>query len=96
MTARRSRTACPTIPTIALANGQNAKEGIPAQTNPEALTAAGYKAHFDGMTLKGRQKPGGTAQYKVAGGATVGFGRNLRGNTFLRTEKTYRDLYLVA
>lgn len=49
---------------------------------------------FDGKSLKGWKKVGGTGKYKVEDGCIVGFGKNIRGNTFLRTEKTYRDFEL--
>lgn len=50
---------------------------------------------FDGKTLTGWKKVGGTGQYKVEDGCIVGFGENVRGNTFLRTEKEYGDFDLT-
>lgn len=50
---------------------------------------------FDGKTLKGWKSVGGNGQYKVEDGCIVGFGKNIRGNTFLRTEKTYGDFELT-
>ena len=49
---------------------------------------------FDGKTLKGWKTVGGNGQYKVEDGCIVGFGKNVKGNTFLRTEKTYGDYEL--
>jgi hypothetical protein len=50
---------------------------------------------FDGKTLKGWKTVGGNGQYKVEDGCIVGFGKNVKGNTFLRTEKTYGDYELT-
>jgi len=50
---------------------------------------------FDGKTLKGWKIVGGNGQYKVEDGSIVGFGKNVSGNTFLRTEKTYGDFELT-
>jgi hypothetical protein len=51
---------------------------------------------FDGKTLKGWKKVGGTGQFKVEDGCIVGFGKNAKkGNTFLRTEQTYGDFELT-
>lgn len=50
---------------------------------------------FDGKTLKGWNKVGGNGLYKVEDGCIVGYGKNVRGNTFLRTEKTYGDFELT-
>ncbi|GAA5496492.1 hypothetical protein Rhal01_02676 [Rubritalea halochordaticola] len=46
---------------------------------------------FDGKTLNGWKKVGGTGEFKVEDGCIVGFGKNVRGNTFLRTVKEYGD-----
>ncbi len=50
---------------------------------------------FDGKTLKGWKKVGGTGEYKVEDACIVGFGKNVKGNTFLITEKTYGDFELT-
>ena len=50
---------------------------------------------FDGKTLKGWKKVGGTGEYKVEDGCILGYGKNVKGNTFLRTEKTYGDFELT-
>lgn len=44
---------------------------------------------FDGKTLEGWKKVNGTGKFKVEDGAIVGYGKNIKGNTFLRTEKEY-------
>jgi hypothetical protein len=67
----------------------------PPEADPARLTADGYRPLFDGKSLKGWEKVGGTGEYEVANNAIVGFGKNIRGNTFLRTRKTYSDFILV-
>lgn len=57
------------------------------------LTAAeeGFIPLFNGKDLSGWKKVNGTGQFKVEDDAIVGFGEKIKGNTFLRTEKTYKD-----
>lgn len=50
---------------------------------------------FNGKDLTGWKIVGGNGQYKVEDGAIVGFGENIKGNTFLRTEKLYKDFELT-
>lgn len=50
---------------------------------------------FNGKDLTGWKPVGGNGQYKVEDGAIVGFGENVKGNTFLRTEKTFTDFELT-
>ena len=50
---------------------------------------------FNGKDLTGWKIVGGNGQYKVEDGCIVGFGENVKGNTFLRTEKTYTDFELT-
>ena len=50
---------------------------------------------FDGKTLDGWKSVGGNGQFKVEDGCIVGFGENIGGNTFLRTEKVYGDFELT-
>jgi hypothetical protein len=50
---------------------------------------------FNGKDLTGWKIVGGNGQYKVEDGCIVGFGENIKGNTFLRTEKTYTDFELT-
>ena len=54
----------------------------------------GFVPLFDGKTLNGWHSVGGTGQYKVENGMIVGFGENIKGNTFLRTDRTYQDFDL--
>lgn len=91
LTALLTLTAAPTRGDQGKAN----KAAIPAKADPNALTEAGYTALFDGKTLRGWRKVGGTGQFKPENGAIVGFGRNIRGNTFLRTEKSYADFVFI-
>lgn len=46
---------------------------------------------FNGKDLTGWKVVGGNGQFKVEDGCIVGYGKNIKGNTFLRTEKTYTD-----
>jgi hypothetical protein len=64
---------------------------------PESKEEASKKTTqlFNGKDLTGWKKVGGTGQYKVEDGCIVGFGENIKGNTFLRTEKTYTDYELT-
>lgn len=50
---------------------------------------------FDGKTLKGWKKVGGTGDYKVEDGCIVGHGENIQGNTFLITEGEFADFDLT-
>ena len=76
---------------------------VPSKANPKELRAAGFTALFDGTTLNGWRKAGGTGKYKVEEDeaiveedrAIVGYGKNIRGNTFLCSKKTYGDFILV-
>lgn len=61
------------------------KEAPANETAPKTINL------FDGKTLDGWKKVNGTGQFKVEDGCIVGFGKNVRGNTFLRTEKEYTD-----
>ena len=65
--------------------------GLPAQSDPKALTDAGFIALFNGKDLTGWKKVGGTASFEVKDGAIRGFGKNIKGNTFLRTEEEFGD-----
>ena len=62
---------------------------LPAQIDPEKLTEAGFTELFNGKDLTGWRKTGGTAEYEVKDGAIRGFGKNVKGNTFLRTEDEF-------
>lgn len=61
----------------------------------QSSTKAGEAiALFNGKDLSGWKIVGGNGKFKVEDATIVGFGKNVRGNTFLRTEKTYTDFEL--
>lgn len=51
----------------------------------------GFKPLFNGKDLEGWKRVNGKAEYKVEGDCIVGFGESVSANSFLRTEKTYKD-----
>ena len=54
----------------------------------------GFTRLFNGKDLDGWTKVGGTGQFKAEDGCIVGFGKegeSIKGNTFLRSDKTYKD-----
>jgi hypothetical protein len=85
----------PGIPPVKQDDGGKEKFSPPSTADPKLLASQGFAALFDGQTLDGWRKAGGTGQFKVEGGGIVGFGQNIRGNTFLCTEKTYSDFIFV-
>jgi hypothetical protein len=58
------------------------------------LTAAGWKKLFDGKTMKGLGIHSGTATYRIEKGVIVGTAVLGSPNTFLCTEKEYKDFIL--
>jgi len=50
---------------------------------------------FNGTDLTGWRPVGGNGQYKVEDNTIVGYGEKIKANTFLRTEKTYKDFELT-
>ncbi len=55
----------------------------------------GFAPMFDGKTLDGWRQVGGSAKYRVEGGEIVGtVDPSMKGNAFLRTEKTFGDFIL--
>lgn len=67
-----------------------------ASTKSTSSSASAEGIHlFDGETLDGWRKVGGTGEYKVEDGCIVGFGENVQGNTFLRTDAVYGDFELT-
>ena len=81
----------------ALSFGHQCKthDPLPDPTDAAALKKSGFKPIFNGKDTTGWKKVGGSASYEVKDGAIRGFGENIKGNTFLRTEKTYSDFVFV-
>lgn len=82
-------------PLLAAGTEADTSSDVPSTADPDILLKAGFSPLFDGRSLNGWRKAGGTGKYKVEDGAIVGYGRNIRGNTFLCTEKNYRDFIFV-
>jgi hypothetical protein len=61
---------------------------------PAMALEEGFTPIFNGKDLEGWTKVNGNGKYKVEDDAIVGYGKNIKGNTFLRTEKTYGDFDL--
>ncbi|MEM1085279.1 MAG: DUF1080 domain-containing protein [Verrucomicrobiota bacterium] len=61
---------------------------------PTIALEEGFTPLFNGKDLEGWRKVNGNGSYKIEGEAIVGYGKNIKGNTFLRTEKTYADFEL--
>lgn len=51
----------------------------------------GFTDLFNGKDLTGWTRVNGNGEYKIEDGQIVGFGENVGSNTFLRTDKTYKD-----
>ncbi|WP_200390588.1 3-keto-disaccharide hydrolase [Roseibacillus ishigakijimensis] len=85
------------VPALADHHGEKAAlpAGLPAQLDTAKLEESGFTALFDGKTLDGWRKTGGTAEYEVKDGAIRGFGQNVKGNTFLRTNEVFGDFIYV-
>ena len=64
----------------------------PVPTTPESE----FTPLFDGASLDGWRVVGGDATFRVENGEIVGVCDNTRANTFLRTDKTYRDFEFRA
>ncbi len=71
------------------------KQPPPAEMDIDKLEAQGYVPLFNGENLDGWEKRGGTGEYKIEDDAIVGFGEDIKGNTFLCTEKTYGDFIMI-
>lgn len=69
--------------------------GLPAKVDSEALAKDGFIALFNGKDLTGWRKTGGTAEYEVVGDCIRGFGKDVKGNTFLRTDEEFGDFILT-
>ena len=75
------------VATLAVPFTANAKDAIVAEAAAEAKPVA----LFNGKDLSGWKIVGGTGKFKAEDGCIVGYGKNVSGNTFLRTEKTYKN-----
>lgn len=51
----------------------------------------GFTELFNGKDFAGWKKVNGNGEFRIAGGEIIGFGENVKSNTFMRTEKTYKD-----
>lgn len=51
----------------------------------------GFTDLFNGKDLTGWKRVNGNGEYKVEDNQIIGFGEKVNKNTFLRTEKTYKD-----
>ena len=78
-----------------LADEPQEAEAVPDPTKAKELAAAGFTPLFNGKDFTGWKKVGGTADYEIKDGAVRGFGKAIKRNTFLRTEKTYKDFVFV-
>lgn len=56
-----------------------------------AAPEEGFTSLFNGKDLTGWKRVNGLGEFKVEGDCIVGAGDNVKANTFLRTEKTYKD-----
>jgi len=65
-----------------------------SQQLASAQIKTGYKSLFDGKTLNGWKHLAGTAEYKVEDHAIVGTNVANSGNSFLVTDKEYKDFVL--
>ncbi|MGJ8725988.1 MAG: 3-keto-disaccharide hydrolase [Roseibacillus sp.] len=65
--------------------------GLPSAVDTAALEKDGFKNLFNGKDLTGWRKTGGTAEYEPKGDSIRGFGKDVKGNTFLRTEDEFGD-----
>jgi hypothetical protein len=54
-------------------------------------TEPGFTDLFNGKDLSGWKKVNGNGEFRIEDGQIVGFGEKVKSNTFLRTEKTYKD-----
>ena len=60
----------------------------------ETSEEPGFKALTNGTDLTGWKVVGGDGQYKLEGDQVIGTGRNVKQNTFLRTQQTYKNFDL--
>jgi hypothetical protein len=89
---RSGLAACAVL--FAAASSTTALAEPKAPAKQKSTQAADGIVLFNGKDLSGWKSVGGNGQFKVEDGCIVGFGKNVKGNTFLRTEKTYKDFEL--
>ncbi len=65
--------------------------GLPTQLTVSELKEEGFVTLFNGENLEGWRKTGGTGEFEVSGESIRGFGKDVKGNTFLRTDKEFSD-----
>ena len=65
--------------------------GLPSKSDPASLKKAGFTSLFNGNNFTGWKKVGGTGSFEVKDNAIRGFGKTIKGNTFLRSKKEYGD-----
>lgn len=58
---------------------------------PGLALEEGFTALYNSKDLSGWKKVNGNGEFKAEGECIVGIGKNVKKNTFLRTEKTYGD-----
>ncbi|OYV07160.1 MAG: hypothetical protein CFE26_02515 [Verrucomicrobiales bacterium VVV1] len=58
---------------------------------PLSALEEGFKPLFNGKDLTGWTRVNGDGEFKVDGDSIAGVGNNVKSNTFLRTDKTYKD-----
>lgn len=51
----------------------------------------GFTDLFNGKDLTGWKKVNGNGEFKIEEGQIIGFGEKVKSNTFMRTEKTYKN-----
>lgn len=64
---------------------------LPVMAFAQSPDETGFVPMTNGKDLTGWKKVGGNGEFKVEGGEIVGTGMNVNGNTFLISEKTYRN-----
>lgn len=62
---------------------------------PLAAAEKGFTPLFNGKDLTGWKKVGGSGEFIIEGNDIVGKGVDVDRNTFLRTEKTYKDFEFI-
>lgn len=58
---------------------------------PVSALEDGFKPLFNGKDLSGWTRVNGNGEFKVEDNCIAGVGDNVKSNTFLRTDKTYKD-----